>query len=119
MLTETVQNIHSNMKKLRPRLTDSRHRESAQIQNSMRQQQIANCFMIWHTGRESYRHLLKVLSLLCHSFPIVIYTLKQHIVQIRYVTLLAYYLESIAFLMLATDIFESGLYTVTSSRNRE
>ena len=34
------------------------------------------------------------------KFPIVIYTLKQHIAQIQYVTLLAYYLESIVFPML-------------------
>lgn len=49
-----------------PQITDSKHRNSAQIRDSNRQQQIASCFMIWHTGRELYRHLLKVLSLLCY-----------------------------------------------------
>lgn len=41
-----------------------------------------NCFMIWHTGRESYRYLLKVLSLLCYSVNVsnVFYFIQSHII---------------------------------------
>ena len=67
ILTETAQNIHSNtIESYAPDNRKQTQRNSAQIQDSNRQQQIASCFLIWHTGRESYRHLLKVLSLLCY-----------------------------------------------------
>lgn len=38
--------------------------------------------MIWHTGRESYRHLLKVLSLLCYSVNVsnVFCFIQSHII---------------------------------------
>ena len=61
-----------------PQITDSRHRESAQIRDSNRQQRIASCFMIWHTGRESYRRLLKVLSLLCQCVKCVLSFSRTH-----------------------------------------
>ena len=64
-------------------------------------------FLLWKKiCREKQEHIFLIIKkyirrcMMEEKFPIVIYILKQHIVQIQYVTLLAYYLESIVFIML-------------------